>query len=433
MQKIALTHIVSILIVIVTIFSIAPYSTLPLSNYFLSITLYYSCIFLFISLIKKHYERLNNKYLIFVSLYLCWVLISITRGFFVADTYWDWKNLSSGSAYLLIATSAYIFTNTAMVQKILSYWFKHAIPLFILISFFTFLGGFGFYLAPLTLLILFFPVLNQKWKGIFIFFLFFIFLGYTNRSSVIKYSLPLLISFLYYFRQFFFFNSLLKTIRIGFLVAPFVFLTLGVSGEFNIFEMEEYFGEQKTTRVVNGEIREESLTADTRTSLYEEVINSAINNNYVVQGRSLARGNDSESFGALVLEVVGEDAKAERYSNETGILNLFTWTGAIGVLLYFLVFVRASYLAIYKSKNVFIKLVGVFVSFRWFYFWIEDVTRFDITNIIIWMMIGMCCSIEFRSMSNKEFKIWVQGIFKFKYRTLLKNAKNSRINNRFQS
>ena len=105
----------------------------------------------------------------------------------------------------------------------------------------------------------------------------------------------------------------------------------------------------------------------------------------------------------------------ERFSNEVSVLNVFTWTGLIGVLLYFLVFFRASYLAVNKSNNIYMKIVGLYVAFRWAYAWVEDFNRFDLSNLFLWIMIGMCFSNSFRAMNNLEVKFWVRGVFEKRY------------------
>src|SRR5690606_8010144 len=112
---------------------------------------------------------------------------------------------------------------------------------------------------------------------------------------------------------------------------------LALTGRFNIFNMEEYIsGEYKTQTLIDGKLEETSLTADTRTLLYQETLTSAIKNNYVWHGRTPARGYESPSFGAFALEQL-KTGKLERFGSEVSILNIFTWTGIIGCILYFLV------------------------------------------------------------------------------------------------
>lgn len=80
------------------------------------------------------------------------------------------------------------------------------------------------------------------------------------------------------------------------------------------------------------------------------MLNSAVENHYTIQGRSLARGYDSVIFGDDVDKVSGGLLKGERPSSETCILNVFTHMGVIGVFLYMLIFFKSTFLAIFILK-----------------------------------------------------------------------------------
>jgi len=87
-------------------------------------------------------------------------------------------------------------------------------------------------------------------------------------------------------------------------------------------------------------------------------------------------------------------------------------------ILYFLIFVKAAHLSIYKSNNFFIKVVGLYVSFRWMYAWIEDFREFDFSTMFVWICLGMCFSESFRKLNDREIYYWVQGFFDKKYRII---------------
>ncbi|MBK9223652.1 MAG: hypothetical protein IPO23_01535 [Flavobacterium sp.] len=102
---------------------------------------------------------------------------------------------------------------------------------------------------------------------------------------------------------------------------------MAVNGTFNIFNLEENIsGTYTSEKIKEGKKIEENLKIDTRTFLYEEVVSSALKNDYVLFGRTPARGNDSFYFGNFTAEELGTK-RYERYSNEVSILNIFTWTG----------------------------------------------------------------------------------------------------------
>ena len=127
---------------------------------------------------------------------------------------------------------------------------------------------------------------------------------------------------------------------------------------FNIFRMDEYmdFNDKNAKLGISLEKSEEKLTQDSRTFLYKEVLLSAQKNNYWILGRTPARGNETDAFA----HIIERGQRLERISNEASILNIFTWTGIIGVILFFLVFYKASWIAINQSRNIYSKLIGLF-------------------------------------------------------------------------
>lgn len=349
-------------------------------------------------------------------LYLMWNIICITRGFSVAENYWEWKNLIGTALVLLLPLSIYVFTNTVIIQRIVSTWLRYALPaFFIFLPFFQASDALGRYLVPISFLLLFFPILPWRWKIVtLVFTTLVVFGGLDARSNVIKFCFAFLIGILFYFREQLQ-AKILQTLRILFLATPIVLFVLALTGQFNVFQMDKYVdGEYSTSVVQDGSVTEENLTADTRTLLYDEVLSSAKNNDYIFFGRTPARGNDSELFGAVLADEL-QTGKRERFSNEVSILNIFTWTGVIGVVLYFTIFYQASYLAINRSNNMFIRLIGLYVGFRWTYAWVEDFSDFDLSYLFLWLLVGMCFSRAFRAMTDLEMKDWLMELVDSRY------------------
>ena len=403
--------IISFLTLLISFLSSNQWSTLPVGNETFWWIIQFAFIYLLFKLKKKITSPTIETHLLFVKLYVFWNIICIVRGAFVAENYWEWKMLIVTSYFLLLPLIVYLANSHRSIQIIIKTWFKYGLIIFILFSPFLWGDAVGKFLIPLSFLLLFYPVLSTKWKMIVIAFsIFVITFDITARSNVIKFAVPLLIGLLYNFRKILS-NKILNTTRLLFLFMPMGLLFLAISGVFNVFKLDEYVGLQTTkTKSITGEVSEENLTADTRTFLYIEVIESALKNNYIFFGRTPARGNDSEYFGDFAFETL-KTGKHERGTNEVSILNIFTWLGIVGVLLYFLIFIKATYLAINESNNIFIKLIGLNISFRWTYGFVEDFSRFDLSNIFLWLMIGMCFSESFRQMTNAEMKHWVRGIF----------------------
>lgn len=408
------TTIFTYLILAIAIISVDPWSILPLGNFIIYFTINISVIISIFVYKKKEGNRLKKtNYILFF--YLIWTVIGIIRGVFIAENYWEWKALSNYSITLLLPLFLYIFIDPLIVQKTMRLWVKYELPLFVIFALFLIIpDAYGFYLGPIWLLGLFIPLLMKRWQIIFFFLLILLLtVEINNRSTVIKTAFVLFLLLLYNFRTVISIKTL-KIIHISFFVIPIVLLYLGISGIFNIFEMDSYLTSKKNSN--------DLLLIDTRSFIYEDEINSAIKNNYVIWGRTPARGYDSEIGEQVVNKIIdsgnskGVKIKFERTESEVVMLNVFNYLGIVGVILYSILYFQASYLAITKSNNFFLKMIGLYIAFRWLYGWVEDFNRFDIMNISLWMMIAMAYSPFFRKMNTKEITIWVRGIFKLKYK-----------------
>ena len=374
---------------------------------------------------KFFYDKKNKKNMVVLAVYLIWMLVCIIRGAFVAENYWDWKGLVQNALAILLPVVAYAATNKVIVQSLLSYYIKYGLPLFIILSFLMITDAYGRYLMAISFLLLFLPALSRRQKYLLLFFTAVVlFANIHARSNIIKFGVPLVILLIYYWQDKISIK-VLERVRLSLIIAPFVFFTLGVTGVFNVLNMGDYLGELRIKGTdYDGEERNLNVSDDSRTFLYIEVLQSAINHNYWIFGRTPARGNDSAFFGHEQYELTGRD---ERLGNEFGIANVFTWTGIVGVILYLLIFYKASYLAINKSQNIYAKMLGVYVAFRWLYSWVEDINNFSLNYFMLWIMIGLCFSHSFRIMSNYEVTIWARGIFDKRYVDFDKHLKNEEL------
>lgn len=409
-----------VLVLVITLHAGISWSNLPIGSTFLWWLVDFITLFTILQIRKR------NSHYPLIEIYLYWMLFSTIRGAFIAENYWEWKQLITGVLSLSLPLLVYAFDKPIIITPILRFWFKYALIAFILFIPFLSKGAYHFYLGPLFLIGCFIPLLPNKWKiiiGGLLIIMLFISLG--ARSQVIKSAMVLLVALGIYFRRFIS-TKILRIVHWTCYVLPILLLYLGISGTFNVFEdLSSNKGKYVQKKVVDGKMVEEDLSADTRTFIYVEVIESALRHNYVIWGRTPARGNDSMAFGKFNAEEL-KTGKYERHSNELCHMNVFTWLGLIGVVLYSLIYLRSSYLAVYKSNNIYIKFLGCFIAFRWAYGWVEDGNEFNIMNISIWMMIAMGLSIKFRAMSNSQFKVWICNIFSKRYaHTMVINRQRS--------
>jgi len=364
---------------------------------------------------SKYISSSYQKSLKYLDWYLYYVFLQFTIGAFISEGYWDWKALLSNTMTLLVPMVAFASNSKLLLKYLFNNYIFFTAPLFLLIQFFITKDEFGFFLAPFSFFILFFPILTFRWKILILAIAaYVVFADFGARSNVIKFTFPFLCVFIYYFKGIFS-VKIFKFIRIVFLIAPFIFFALGTFGYFNIFtplgDNTLDVAEKKYNLVDkkydnNGELYEDNLAADTRTFLYVDVLNTANIYNSWIFGRTPARGNISEAFGETDLS-----NRNERRGNEVSILNYFIWLGLVGVIFIFLLFFQATNLAINHSNNIYSKVIGLFIAFRWAFAWVEDINNFYIQYIYLWIFIGFCYSETFRKMTDQQMKNWVLSIF----------------------
>lgn len=388
---------------------------IPINSFFVY-TLYDYIMVLYLLWYRYHkFHPTNSKDYTIIQVYLIWILVCVIRGLFVAENYWEYKSVMGGTLCLLLPLFSYIFENPFILQKTIRLWLKYIFPIFIFIlSWLIAIDGYHFYIPIVLFLSCFLPVLRKKWVIIFFILLLIMLVGELGaRAQMLKAATVLCIAIGILFRK----KIPLLFLKIAhgcLFIIPIILLCLGISGIYNVFQSnsEKYAGKYIEKKIVNGQETISDATADTRTFIYKEVIESAIRNNYILFGRTPARGNDSVTFGEQNADEL-KTGKYERFMNEVCHLNVFTWTGLVGLVLWCLIYLKSSYLAVYHSSNIYIKYLGVFIAFRFFLGWIEDVNNFNISSITVWMMIAMGLSQRFRAMNNLAFRKWLLKCFPY--------------------
>ena len=391
---------------LLTITSVSPWSRIPTSTTTLSwlLTGATYTVALWLCFQSRAITRLPYQSLLLA--YLGWVLVAAARGAWVAENYWEYKFLIQGTAAVLIPLLIWPLASPEVLGTVLKYWMRLALPLFGLYYFLLSPDAYGFYLAPLVLFLLLLPLFKFPQQLLMLLFAgIVIFSNLDGRSNILRFSFPLLFTSLFLVKHVLGATAIRCGMLALFLLPP-ILLVLGSSGTFNIFKMQEYI---RPEAIGLSATNYKTATADTRTFIYDEVWQSATRHHYVWTGRSLARGYDSNWFGNHALKDLGT-GKKERYSSEVGIMNIFNWMGVSWVLLYSALFLIACKLAIYNSASFSLKLIGLYVAFRWAYCWVEEFTTFGINYFTLWMLVAICYSTQFRAMTDNEIGAWLRGI-----------------------
>ena len=342
---------------------------------------------------QQEYEPIDYRNLL-LSL-IVWNILAIGRGVISASSYWDWKFLLfTNMPALLVPLSALLGSNIHSIGRLLRFIF----PLFFILTFLTLLP-IGVHLiaylwTPLYFLILCLPYMTRKQKITVLILIAVVFASYfEGRSSTIRICIALVIAFTY--RFVINYTRCFAALHKVLFVLPIVLFILGVTGSFNVFNMQSYIDREVVVEGAAGNT--ENMLADTRTFLYRETLTSMDKHDSFLLGEGGCGKYESLAFKN---DLIG----AYRYASEVGFLNTLLYSGIIGVLLYALVFYKASRLAICQSNNVLAKLIGLFVIFRWDYFFVEEFTKFNTNFFLLWLMIGMCLSPTFRNMSDEEIE-----------------------------
>ncbi len=406
-MKKTLNKVLPYTILLISISSILQWCSLPIGNTFVWWLLYSFIIFIFLKLKP-------NKYTIYpIRIFLLYVVFSAIYGaIYMTENYWDWKLLINNLMVFSLPLASPVFNSPFRLIDLLKCWFRYA--WIIILILFPFLGSdaFGRFLVPFTFLSLFPALLNKKYLILTISaYLVTIILGSDSRSDMIKFTICILLGISSLWPNAWKCKRLIKTIWFTLIISPIILLILGITNTFNIFKIGEELGIDEKYTMTNSSGEKYSALTDTRTLLYVEQIESALKHDYVIYGRSIARGHDSALFGDFVDEQTGT-SRGERQKCETSILNIFNYFGLVGVLIYFIIFAKASYTAINKSSNSYIPIIGIYVAFRWLYAWVEDFSNFDLNYLFIWIFIGICYSPYFRNMNDIDFKQYIQKICK---------------------
>lgn len=407
-MKSILKKILPYTILLISISSILQWCSLPIGNTFVWWILQSFILYILIKL------KPNKYHILPIKLFLIYLMGSTLYGtFFMAENYWDWKLLINNLMTFSLAFVAYTYSAPSLLASTLNCWFKYAWVILFLLMPFLASDAYGRFLVPFTVLALCFPLLTKKYIILtFIAYIITIILGIQSRSDIIKFTVTLLLGIsLIILPQLWKNKRRIQVIMHSLIITPIIFFILGVSGIFNIFKIEEELNLKNTYTITSEGGEGYSALTDTRTGLYIEEIESAIINDYLIYGRSIARGYDSQVFGASIDELT-QTQRGERASCETSILNIFNYFGIIGVCIYLLIFWRAAHLAISHSNNSYLPVIGIYVAFRWVFAWIEDFSRFDLNYMFLWILIGICYSPIYRKMTNQELKHFFNLILK---------------------
>lgn len=344
-------------------------------------------------------SELPKRGLLALRLFWFWALITFARGIANAHDYWDWKVLLTN--YLpsvLMSLAVVLGVNFKYSSKLLRFITVRLFPVSLVFIPFTLYITNVFYarlVMPVCVFVLICPYLQKKWRWLVIIVaILSISLNLSYRANIIRILFPLMLFSLFYLQNVWKPKSMNFALVCFFLV-PLFLLTLSINGIFNPFSENKF--DYEVSIVQSGGQVSANLSLDTRTFLYVEVLSSMQKrgSSFLV-GEGAASGYETAWFADTVLNAKG------RYRTEVGFLNSLLYSGAIGVFLYALLLFLPAYYAINQSNNRLCKMLGLFLAFRWVLFFVEEMAAYNMNFFFLWLMIGLCLSNKFRSLTDSE-------------------------------
>lgn len=361
-------------------------------------------------------EKINKKFdgEIFIKLFLSYNLFILLRGLYDAKSEQDWIAMFSAIIPLFLVThfSIYLAAYKISISTVIKTFLSYGIILCALIFLFLPPLSIDFVksISPIYFFILMIPFLNIK-KAVFIIFvaLFCFFSDFSNRSNLINICIAFIIALSFFWKKRIWMLNLIKASRVVLLFMPIVFLILGLSGVFNIFLLGDMM---QAYSIDTGDGNKQELLIDSRTSIYVDVFSELERQEAFVFGLG-ASGKTKTSLSEISYADFDKIYKEGRRRTESGMLNYIQWGGMIGGLVYFLLFVKASYFGIYRSKNWFCVVLGVWLAFKGLFSFIEDATYFSISSIFIFFALGICLNKNIRALTDLEIKMFFNKSLKF--------------------
>lgn len=377
------------------------YISFPSMTIILAIGLYY-WIYLTIDYVRSSTVLREFDGVKMIFLFLFWNLVIIIRGLFDSNDYWDYKTvLLNKGPFLFFALSIFLAQKIRFLKRILSFLIKYYLGLSMLFVRPELWSNTGRIISNLIPLSLFFIRKHQIWLFLFI----FISIPFTwgARGWILRACYGLFLVLIFYLWKISFLtdkivNTIFKLMYIICIIVPLILVYLGYTGKFNVFAMDQYIS-----------VENEEDIADTRSLLYEKVNDKLESSNKTWIGLG---GISNYWDGYYANNSVSELQNKGRMGTESGVLNMYLYGGWIGAFLFSCLFWRSAYYGIYKSKNMFCRLTGCFLIFRWVVSFVDEPETWLCSNLMMYIFMGICLNRNLRNISNNQWYSWFKSICK---------------------
>ena len=240
---------------------------------------------------------------------------------------------------------------------------------------------------PVFFVIITYPLRSSFGKLLLVLFsVLIVIFSLTNRAGILRILLSFSAVIAFYLMAYARLSrKWINTLVICILMVPIISLYMGVKGQ-SVFQLALGENERSYSQL--------DPYADTRTFLYFEVFQDLRMNHAFMFGKGMNAGYYSEAFQTYQRPIV-----------EVCFLQVLLKTGIVGFLLYIAIIISAIYKALSRSKSNFLKSLGLLLVGYTIMIFIENQIAYNLLNVLIWVVIGMCHSEELRRLNDKDIRL----------------------------
>lgn len=341
------------------------------------------------------------KYIILF--YFAYTIFEYIRGFFNIDGWRDYVYLYNGLFHLIIFPFWILLARPQYIMVLWKSFMTIGIIMSIILALFPPTHGMhtmAHNMLWLNVFIFMYPYIKRKYYIlILVAALFIITFDLNRRSIMLGYLIPTMILLGYLFLQKYIFQKIFYYLGV---LLPLICLLLFYTKTFNIFQ----YLEESNKEVVLQKDGGRPVFTDSRTGIYEDVTRDVLKAKewwkpYIGlggNGKTKVEANGASSFGFEGL----------RSTQESGMLNFIQHGGLLGLIAYGLLITVSAYLSMFKSRNDFMRMLGLFLVFKFAYSFIEDELDFSEHVIAQFLWIGMGYNKSFRNMTDNKMKLYIR-------------------------
>lgn len=327
-----------------------------------------------------------------------YVVVSCVKLYFVPSSIYLFQRLQCFCSFMSVGC-VFLLMQDGVIKRTFRMWWRF-VPWIVLLS----LPFYGTWSAMQIMFFAFIFVmladcLRKQLRFLtYAFVAFFALFCIVQRMDYIFVLAPVTVFFLIRYNLF---VSYKKSMALYHLLmwTPIVFFFIAIWSGFNILNFDSYIEGEYVS--ASGE----DMTADTRTFLYQEASESAAKHSYSLWGRTPGYGYDSQFVSkreGTFLKVEG--VSPQRYS-EVFIVNMFTWCGMIGIVVWFVFFYLFGISTLKRTRNRYVRGLTIYVGVFWICCWFHNpFVAPDNVFMALFIIISLCIQRQFQQMTDVEIR-----------------------------